>query len=69
MGGDGDDEITGDDGSDMVFGEAGNDTIMGGPDHGAGWYDLVNGGTGTDKCLLALKDDWVACENLVPAPH
>ncbi len=69
MGGDGNDEITGDDGSDMVFGEAGNDTIMGGPDKGAGWYDLANGGPGTDKCLIAPKDDWAGCENLVPTPH
>ena len=53
-GGNGNDDIDGGDGADNIRGEGGNDVLKPIQD---GFVDTVDGGTGTDTCLAANRDD------------
>ncbi|WP_334310985.1 beta strand repeat-containing protein, partial [Dolichospermum circinale] len=51
FGGDGNDILNGEAGNDQLYGEGGNDTLQG-TNGGAGEYDYLNGGSGSDLFIL-----------------
>ena len=60
-GGDGNDILNGEAGNDQLYGEGGNDTLQG-TNGGAGEYDYLNGGSGSDRFILG-NATWIGYDD------
>ncbi|MDD1448713.1 sodium:calcium exchanger [Dolichospermum sp. ST_sed8] len=60
-GSDGNDILNGEAGNDQLYGEGGNDTLQG-TNGGAGEYDYLNGGSGSDRFILG-NATWIGYDD------